>query len=99
MTDYYILDENKQIIACEDIIKWGKWMQIADRKIARDTIDDIVISTVFLGLDHSYGGKIPILFETMIFGGKHDKYQNRYVTIEEALIGHEKAVELVKKEK
>ena len=34
----------------------------------------------------------PILFETMIFGGEHDQYQERYATREEAVEGHARAV-------
>ena len=56
------------------------------------------VSTVFLGLDHSFGGGTPILFETMIFGGEYDDYQERYHTLEEAQVGHEKAISLVKME-
>ena len=47
------------------------------------------VSTVFLGLDHNHYGGRPILFESMVFGGKHDLNQYRYHTIEEAIEGHE----------
>ncbi|CDT54045.1 conserved hypothetical protein [Vibrio coralliirubri] len=40
---------------------------------------DVVVSTVFLGLDHRHFGEgHPILFETMIFGGKDNDAQWRY---------------------
>lgn len=55
------------------------------------TIGDIYVSTVFLGLDHSFGsfGECkPVLFETMIFGGEHDQYQE----------GHKRALEMVKQQ-
>jgi hypothetical protein len=54
---------------------------------------------VFLGLDHSWtpGGK-PVLWETMIFGGEHDQYQERYTSHKDALEGHEKALTLITKE-
>ena len=52
----------------------------------------IWVSTVFLGLDHSYNPDgPPILFETMIFGGPHNEYQERYSTWDEAIEGHERA--------
>lgn len=54
----------------------------------------IKVSTVFLGLDHNYEDGPPILFETMIFGGKHDEYQERYSTWDEAVEGHARAVKL-----
>lgn len=57
---------------------------------------DVRISTVFLGLDHSFGmGDTPILFETMIFGLK-DEYCERYSTWDEAEAGHRVAVEFAK---
>ncbi len=54
------------------------------------------VSTVLLGLDHNFGpAGPPILFETMIFGGKHNDYQERYATLAEAEEGHERAVAMV----
>jgi hypothetical protein len=57
------------------------------------------------GLDHSFhfyenGQRVglPILFETMIFGGEHDQYQDRYATRDEALEGHKKALAMAKGE-
>ena len=66
-------------------------------KIVRHTHDSTpdLISTVWLGLDHSfgylYGEHVPLIFETMIFGGEHDQYQERYSTEEQALDGHARA--------
>ena len=54
------------------------------------------VSTVFLSLNHAFGQGPPVLFETMIFGGPHDDYQERYTTVEEAREGHRRAVELAK---
>lgn len=57
---------------------------------------EIHVSTVWLGLDHSFNGGPPLIFETMIFGGEHDQYQERYSTEEEALAGHKEACRLVR---
>ncbi len=93
---YYILD-GKMPKAVKDIEEWGIWYGKAERHVAKTNISkEVSISTVFLGLDHSYNSKIPILFETMIFGGKHDGYQERYTTWEQAEKGHERAVNLCK---
>ena len=62
-------------------------------------VGNIEISTVFLGLDHSFGGKKPLLFETMIFGGKLDQEQERYTTWEQAEKGHKGMVNKVKEVK
>lgn len=68
----YILKDKKPVL-CEDLIKWSKWFHDAERHVAGNTINGIRVSTVFLGLDHSYFEDEPILFETMIFGGEHDQ--------------------------
>jgi hypothetical protein len=90
---FYILDANGNPVAERDIDAWALWVQNANRTLARDVVGDVTISTVFLGYDHNHGfsGK-PILWETMIFGGLHDQYQDRYSTREGALTGHHKAV-------
>ena len=49
-------------------ITWAVWM--ADHREDYHLTDDILginVSTVFLGLDHSFGRGDPILWETMIF--------------------------------
>lgn len=58
---------------------------------------DIQISTVWLGIDHNFGleDPRPVIFETMIFGGEHNDWQDRYCTEDEARQGHLRAVELV----
>lgn len=47
------------------------------------------VSTVWLGLDHSWGGGTPVIFETMVFGGPLDQEGMRYCTAEDARAGHE----------
>ena len=95
MTDKYIL-RGQTAMLCADLLKWAKWLETANRRVAKDNIDGVEISTVFLGLDHAFGEAKPLLFETMIFGGKHDEYQDRCSTWDEALAMHAKAVKLVK---
>ncbi len=88
MSGKYILDGHK-LIPCDDLIKWANWFEKANRHVAKTQItDDIDMSTVFLGLDHSFGGDKPMLFETMVFGGKLDQEMERYSTWEEAEKGH-----------
>jgi len=89
----YILD-GKTPIHCDDLLSWASWFKSQNRIIASKMIDGITISTVFLGIDHGFGGKV-MLFETMIFGGDHDDYCERYSTWEEAEAGHQTAVNLV----
>ena len=92
----YIL-EGKEPKLVKDIFEWGRWFETANRKVALTKLSNKVrVSTVFLGLDRSFGEGKPILFETMIFGGKHDDYQKRYATWGEAEVGHKQAVKLAK---
>lgn len=97
MSIYYILDENRNIIEA-DLNTWASWFGTADKHVKIDNINEIIISTVFLGLDYAYSFQhTPQIFETMVFDkdGK-DTYMTRYDTWEEAEAGHEAAVEWVK---
>ena len=87
MSGKYVMEPDGTIRREDDIIAWGEAFK-NNRTVAYDTVDDANVSTVFLGLDHSFGHGPPVLFETMIFGGKHDQYQQRYCTRDEALAGH-----------
>ena len=98
MSDNYIL-EGKKIIPCPDFFQWAKWLETADRIIAKDTIGDSYISTVFLGLDHSFSKGPPLLFETLVFGGKLDQEMDRYSTWDEAIDGHKAMIERVRNNK
>ncbi len=64
-------------------------MQNGDRRVAETVIDDICVSTVFLGIDHNLFGGKPVLFQTMVFspdtGGGETK---SYCTWVKANVGH-----------
>lgn len=66
------------------------------RQIARDDVGDILVSTVFLVIDHNISGGKPVLFETMVFGGALDGEQERYETRAAAESGHATLVERVR---
>ena len=93
----YILDSEGNPVPEPDTLKWGRWMELAERHLGDDTIGNSRISTVFLGIDHQLAnGQPPLLYETMIFANGRDDYCERYSTRSEALAGHAKAVEMVK---
>ena len=97
MTYNYILVDGQPEV-CNDTIKWALWFEknTEERIVAQDTIGDVRISTVFLGIDHNFDlSGPPILWETMIFGGEHDEYQRRYPTRDDAIAGHSEALLLV----
>jgi hypothetical protein len=55
--------------------------------------EDVLVSTVWIGIDMSYGNQAsPVIFETMVFGGELEDAVWRYSTEEQACAGHDKAV-------
>jgi hypothetical protein len=63
-------------------------MEDANRILQHDILPaEVSVSTVFLGIDHGFrcDRGLPVLWETMIFGGPHDGYQNRYTSRTDAL--------------
>jgi hypothetical protein len=61
-----------------------------------NTKEGVEVSTVFLCHDHNFTNKgPPIVFETLVFGGRLDDSMNRYATWDEAERGHEEMNERV----
>jgi len=99
ITGKYILVDRVPV-AEPDLFKWGSWIEKADRHVAKTDVDGVSVSTVFMGLDHSWGSGPPLLFETMIFGGEHDEgYQERCSTWDEAVAMHATAVKVARRGK
>ncbi len=103
MNQYYKLDENKNAISCsqEDWAHQKQGMYGSEFKhVAKETVNDMWISTVWLGLNHAYpGDEKPKIFETMILNEKKREwldYEEHYSTWQEALDGHRRAVQWVK---
>ena len=100
MLKHWILvnDKLKEV----DMMTWAEWLENSKspgRITAKTLVGKIRVSTVFFGLDHSFGGRVPLLWETMIFGSKLKslaEYQERYSTLKSAKEGHQKAVKFVK---
>jgi hypothetical protein len=99
MSMKYRLDEKGNPIAEPDLIKWAQWFEKSERSVAQEQIGESGISTVFLGLDHSFSEcGSPILWETMVFGGKLDQEQDRCGgSREQAEAMHARMVERVRK--
>lgn len=55
---------------------------------------DYMVSTVYLGIDHSFGEGSPLYYETMIFpaGTYNDTYQKRYTDRETAYESHNRLI-------
>lgn len=77
--------DGRTVVPTDDIKK--AFGDIKSRKVGDDMVGDVHVSTVFLGLDHGFGHG-PLWFETMIFGGEHDQWQDRYQSYDAAELGH-----------
>ena len=99
MMEHYILDKRGEPVRVS-LMEWGAWLENFDNRVLRQqTVSATVsVSTVFLGADHRFfGDGPPILWETMIFGGAHDQYQQRYTSRKLALLGHGRAVAMARR--
>ena len=94
MIDYY--DKTGKPISFEE---WAPLFEDKSYQIIRQTKlpDGGLVSTVWLGLNHNYGGGPPAIFETMafwpvtkddLFGVGAERRCLRYATIAEARRGH-----------
>lgn len=100
---YYKLDINNNPIKCENIYEYLEWHDSLSREhpVCTKTIEyteikekNIHISTIFLGLDHSFSkDNKPILWETMVFSNKTDIDMERYSSHDAAIAGHQAFVE------
>ena len=95
MSDFWIL-EGHTPKPVESLEEWAKHFERTNRQIGDTDVGGVRISTVFLGVDHQHFDGPPLLFETMIFGGEHDQYQERCSTWAQAEAQHEAACALVR---
>lgn len=96
------------ITPTHDVVRWSTWFGVTVNRIVEQTMigETVMVSTVFLGIDHGWGDGGPILFETMTFyvnterEGEISQMFNipmlRYATPEQAREGHERVVTAVK---
>lgn len=103
MSEYY--DRQGNPISVEEshrLIKEASARGEDYKRVSRTEIPgehkDISVSTVWLGLDHSFGDTGPLIFETMVFGGRFDGECERYETEEDAVEGHDRMVKLISEE-
>lgn len=63
--------------------------------VSKDKVDEYLVSTIWLGLNHAHFESHKLIFETMIFkvNSSRDVYMERYSTEEQAIEGHSYAVE------
>jgi len=97
MTNWY--DREGQpidVATANDLLGDRKYSRVALTRITSrsDPAVEYRMSTVWLGLDHNWGGGEPILFETMSFGGgeQQNESQWRWTTEATAIAGHAEIV-------
>ena len=93
---FYLLDGDKKPynVTLEESYKLYDNPEMKITK--QEYIGDILVSTVFLGIDHSFGkSEIPVLWETMVFGGLYNEFTQRYTSHEEALKGHSEIINMI----
>lgn len=97
---YYTLDDNKNVVPCT-IEEWGKLYdenRQAKKIVNQEYVDNYFISTIFLGINHSFNEGELTVFETMVFDKNdngNDIYCTRCGTYEDALNHHQRAVKWV----
>lgn len=93
---YYLLMADGRVRPCS-LIDWARSFEadpppnhIRKTILTDEHGQDVKVSTVFLGLDHRYDNNgPPILWETMVFGGLDDGWQERYTSQEDAIAAHD----------
>ena len=94
----YYLQIGDELVGTNDSTAWSQWFEnFENRKVDYTQInEDVYVSTVALGLDHSaWTDGPPKVFETMAFGVENE-HMRRYSTFEDAKNGHREVVEEVK---
>ncbi len=93
MPDFFDFDGNP--------IDHDEWIRLFftthDRHVAHDSVGEYGVSTVWMGIDYSFGqGEAPLIYETMIFGGDLHGWQERTPNRNAALACHDQALALVR---
>jgi hypothetical protein len=103
VADYYVLTEDFIPVAVADGMTMARWLA-SERDLPNggkwragltEWADETYVSTVFMGINHSFGCGPPLLWETMAFPAEEFDLQERYTSMPEAIAGHKVAVQLM----
>ncbi len=90
-------DKYGQVISMTDALRL--WADREYSTVAYTVIGESRISTVWMPVDlalEAFGIRdLPVMFETMVFGGPLDCLVRRYASLDEAELGHQQACALV----
>lgn len=94
----YVLDAERKPVQHANDDAWWRWFNVEDnRRVAKTTVGDVWISTVFIGVDLLPPPNRGKLFETQVFGGEHSRERFYAATWEEAQAQHARIVALVER--
>ena len=97
MSDYYKLWGREAVPAT--MKEWSSsYEQQNMRRVGFYKDGDLVVSTVFLGMDHSFGFGPPMIFETLTQRVGGEENMVRYSTWKQARAGHHAMVRKLKGE-
>jgi len=93
MIKYYALNDDNIAVECnmEYALLCGTEDLVSNIIQQTDVSDGLMVSTIFLGMDHCFGGSesTPLLFETMLMGNtEEEEVCVRYETYVQAVEGH-----------
>ncbi len=95
MSDKFRLDGSPYPDGDVGLLEWARDLADTKGRILKQEYlwNGLWVSTVWLGLDHSFGFGPPLIFETMVFdrlndGSSADLDMDRYSTLEDAELGH-----------
>jgi hypothetical protein len=93
-----ILTETREVkIATEK--QWSAFFAKAKKRLVNvDHVDGVSVSTVFFGVNRGRPPDKPLWFETLVSGGDLDGHIEMYSTWDEAMIGHNAIVEVLRAE-
>jgi hypothetical protein len=90
---YFILDARGEPVPAADIAVWTLWFETADRSVARTVVaPDVIVLSIFSGVDQTPHSGGPLLFETRVFGGVLDGEEVLNERRATALIAHDELV-------
>ena len=86
---FYVVDGHRPVPSAD-----GRWLANAplkDRLVERSDEGRATVTTVFLGQDVAPDGP-PLVFETLVRGGRLDGVRRTYSTYDEAVAGHQRVL-------
>lgn len=99
MLNHYVLDKKGIPVIEKNLRKWTEWFEGSSQKrhIMKTEFKEegIIISTIFLAIDCSFGQRKPMLYETAVFPTTIGVIK-RYHTKKEAIKGHKDIVKDLK---